>query len=155
MNISEKLKNELEARFLVFAEENNISSDEIDNNTSFIGGFKAAIDILTSDEVLLDISSRMDDHARSVDEYIFGLPLNGSDLSEYKTIIHIGINNFKSIEVVEETIPITYGLIKNTCGWSRYCDVTGDNHYAVKEYDIGDKEVFDVKVSHAKELGIL
>jgi hypothetical protein len=61
----------------------------------------------------------------------------------------------KPKEVVEKTVPITYGMIKNSCGWSRYCDVAGGNHYAVKEYGIGDREIFDVKISHAKELGLI
>jgi hypothetical protein len=33
----------------------------------------------------------------------------------------------------EELIPITYGFIKNTFGWSRFCDVTNHNHYAINE----------------------
>lgn len=152
MDISEKLKTELEARFLIFAEENNISLDDIDNNSSFIGGFKTAIDILTSESVLTDITDRMHNHARDVDEYCYGLPLNGSDISEYRNIIHISINNLESAEVKEDTIPVTYGFIKATCGWSAYCDVTGDNHYAVKEFGIRDNEIFDVKLSHAKQL---
>jgi hypothetical protein len=55
----------------------------------------------------------------------------------------------------EETIPITLGLIKNTCGWSEYCDVTGGNHYMLKEWNVEDTEIFHVKKSHAKQLGFI
>lgn len=56
----------------------------------------------------------------------------------------------------EKTVPITYGLIKATVGWSRFCDVTGGNHYAIKEWgDYPDNEVFRVLESHARELGFL
>lgn len=155
MKITEKLINELQNRFLIFAVENDITAHDMDNKISFIGGFKAAIELLTSTEVISDISDRMDDHARSVDDYCYGLPRNNSDLSEYINIIHIAINNFKSSEVEEVTIPITYGLIKNTCGWGRYCDVTNGNHWAANEFSIDDNEIFHVKLSHAKELGFV
>jgi hypothetical protein len=36
-------------------------------------------------------------------------------------------------EEKEELIPITYGFIKNTFGWRRFCDVTNHNHYAINE----------------------
>lgn len=39
-----------------------------------------------------------------------------------------------SPKVVEEKVPITYGTIKNTCGWSKWCDVTNGNHYAINEW---------------------
>lgn len=51
----------------------------------------------------------------------------------------------------EETIPITL----NTCGWSEYCDVTGGNHYMLKEWNVEDTEIFHVKKSHAKQLGFI
>lgn len=53
----------------------------------------------------------------------------------------------------EETVPITYGLIKATVGWSRFCDVTGKNHYAINEFgDYPMNEVFDIPLSQAKTL---
>lgn len=55
----------------------------------------------------------------------------------------------------EDTVPITLGLIKASCGWSKYCDVTGSNHYMLNEWDVSDKEIFDVKVSHAKKLRLV
>jgi hypothetical protein len=55
----------------------------------------------------------------------------------------------------ESTIPITLGHIKATCGWTDYCNVTGSNHYMLKEWDVEDREIFDVKESHAKELGLI
>lgn len=56
---------------------------------------------------------------------------------------------------LEETIPVTLALIKKVCGWSEFCDVTGGNHYALKEFSISDREVFDVKISHAKKLCLI
>jgi len=52
-----------------------------------------------------------------------------------------------------KTIPITYGLIKATCGWSKWCDVTDGNHYAINEWgDYPDNEVFYITESQAKQL---
>lgn len=63
------------------------------------------------------------------------------------------IKNPKPIE--EDTVPITLGQIKRTCGWSEYCDVTGGNHYMLNEWTVSDREIFDVKVSHAKKLKLI
>jgi len=41
-------------------------------------------------------------------------------------------------KIFEEKIPITYAMIKNTCGWSKWCDATNGNHYAINEF--GDFE---------------
>lgn len=60
-----------------------------------------------------------------------------------------------NIEEEEETIPITLGQIKATCGWSRYSDITGANPYMLNEWDPNDREIFDVKISHAKKLNII
>ena len=47
--------------------------------------------------------------------------------------------------IQEKTIPITYGLIKAVCGWSRFCDVTNGNHYAINEFgDLPDNEIFHI-----------
>jgi hypothetical protein len=56
---------------------------------------------------------------------------------------------------IEETIPVTLGIIRNKCGWNEYCDVTGSNHYMLKEFTVSDREIFDVKVSHAKLLNLI
>lgn len=60
---------------------------------------------------------------------------NGIDDSEIDETIEYYISK-NSPKVVEEKIPITYGTIKNTCGWSKWCDVVGGNHYMV--WDCGD-----------------
>lgn len=67
------------------------------------------------------------------------------------------INIFtKPVQEKEETVPVTFYAIKNKCGWSRYCDVTGGNHYAINEgYDPDDREIFDIEISHARELGLI
>jgi hypothetical protein len=56
----------------------------------------------------------------------------------------------------ELTIPITYALIKHSVGWKRFCEVTGYNHYNIKEY--GEPEpsrLYDVTETEAKELGFI
>ena len=63
------------------------------------------------------------------------------------------IKNPKPVE--EDTVPITLGQIKRKCGWSSYCDVTGGNHYMLNEWNPSDREIFDVKVSHAKKLKLI
>lgn len=56
----------------------------------------------------------------------------------------------------EKEIPITYGLIKATCGWSKFCDVTNGNHYAINECgDYKDREVFYITESQAKQLNFI
>lgn len=56
----------------------------------------------------------------------------------------------------EKTIPITYGLIKATCGWSRWCDVTDGNHYAIKEWgEFEPGETFYITESQAKQLNFI
>lgn len=55
-----------------------------------------------------------------------------------------------------ELIPITYGIIKNTVGWSRFCDVTGNNAYAINEF--GDFEydtIFKITKEEASKLGFV
>jgi hypothetical protein len=60
------------------------------------------------------------------------------------------------VQEKEETVPVTFYSIKNKCGWSRYCDVTGGNHYALNEgYAPDDRDIFDIKISHARELGLI
>jgi hypothetical protein len=65
------------------------------------------------------------------------------------------IESINKVEVEEDTIPITLGHIRNTCGWSRYCDITGSNHYMLKEFSVSDREIFDVKKSDAEKLGLI
>ena len=55
----------------------------------------------------------------------------------------------------EKEIPITLGHIKASCGWSRYCDITGKNHYMLNEWSVEDTEIFRTKESHAKELNLI
>lgn len=50
-------------------------------------------------------------------------------------------------------IPITYGLIKATCGWSEFAEVTNRNVYAINEFgDYEANEVFYITESQAKQL---
>lgn len=56
-------------------------------------------------------------------------------------------------EVEEKEIPITYGLIKATCGWSKFAEETNKNVYTIKEYgEYEDREVFYMTESQAKKL---
>lgn len=66
------------------------------------------------------------------------------------------IESLKPQPTEEKTIPITYGLIKATCGWSKWCDVTGGNHYAISGWgDFKDREVFYITESQAKQLNFI
>lgn len=56
---------------------------------------------------------------------------------------------------LEETIDIAYSWIKKKCGWSKFCDVTGGNHYAIKEFGEPYQTSFEVTISQAEELGYL
>ncbi len=60
----------------------------------------------------------------------------------------------ENIESKEEEVPVTLATIKNTCGWKKYCDITGANHYMLNEWDVSDREILNVKLSHAKLLGL-
>lgn len=66
---------------------------------------------------------------------------------------------FKILEKLyksEETVSITYSLIKNTCGWSKFCDVTDHNHYAINEFGHpNDNQIYEIKLSHAKKLNFI
>ncbi|MCP4521018.1 MAG: hypothetical protein GY827_04880 [Cytophagales bacterium] len=58
--------------------------------------------------------------------------------------------------IVEEPkdIPITYYQIKKYVGWSKFCDVTGGNQYAINEFGEPDlTEIYYIKESQANELG--
>lgn len=53
----------------------------------------------------------------------------------------------------EKEIPITYGLVKATCGWSKFAEKTNKNVYAIKKFgDYALNEVFYITESQAKEL---
>ena len=59
------------------------------------------------------------------------------------------------IEPEEEPkeIPITYGLIKATCGWSKFAETCNRNVYAVA--DFGDREVFYITETQARQLNFI
>lgn len=66
------------------------------------------------------------------------------------------IESLKQEPQEEKTIPITYGLIKATCGWSKWCDITGGNHYAINEWgDYPANEVFYITEAQAKKLNFI
>ena len=59
------------------------------------------------------------------------------------------------IEEKEEDLPFMLWFIKEKCGWSRWCDVTGSNHYMLNEYTIDDTDVFYCTRSQAETLGLI
>ena len=78
---------------------------------------------------------------------------------------HKGLSNFINTEVdiyieslspkieEEKEIPITYGLIKASCGWGKFAEVTNRNVHAIKEFgDYAINEVFYITESKAKQL---
>lgn len=95
-------------------------------------------------EDLLKIAFMIDDGYRQVTTNNF----NAVELVE-----NIIENGLPKEEIEEETVSITYDMIKRSIGWSRFCYVTGGNHYAISEFGDYDKNyTFDVKLSHAIEL---
>lgn len=59
------------------------------------------------------------------------------------------LQNFK----FDGEIPITYGLIKATCGWSKFAEICDKNIYAVNEFgDYPTNEVFYITESQYKQL---
>lgn len=85
----------------------------------------------------------------------------GVSLGSHNSYFDTPLNEDEYIESLnpkeeEERIPITYGLIKATFGWSRFCDITNGNHYAIAEHGHPeDMEVYYITKSQAKELNIL
>jgi len=62
----------------------------------------------------------------------------------------------EKVEKDNETIPITYGLIKATCGWSKFAEVCDKNVYAINEYgDYEPNEVFYITEIQAKQLNFI
>lgn len=56
-------------------------------------------------------------------------------------------------EEEEKTIPITYGLIKATCGWSKFAETCNKNVWAINEWgDFESNEVFYITETQAKQL---
>lgn len=73
----------------------------------------------------------------------------------YKDFGNPLINLFEETEQEQQEIPITYSYIKRIIGWSRFCDVTGRNHYTINGWgDYPDNEIFYVTVAQANKLGI-
>lgn len=72
--------------------------------------------------------------------------------------------NINSIEVInsdskpeeQRNIPVLFFTIKNDIGWSKWCDITGGNHYALNEgYCPNLNEVFYCTKSQAEQLGVI
>ena len=56
----------------------------------------------------------------------------------------------------EKEIPITYGLIKASCGWSEFAEKTNRNVYAINEFgDYEANEVFYITENQAKQLNFI
>ncbi len=73
---------------------------------------------------------------------------NGSEILE-----DFLLNGFAEEKEEEKEIPITYGLIKATCGWSEFAEKTDRNVYAINEFgDYEANEVFYITESQAKQL---
>jgi hypothetical protein len=58
-----------------------------------------------------------------------------------------------SPKVEEEKVPITYGTIKNTCGWYKWCDITHMNHFVMEEWgEFEDNHILYCKKSQFQKL---
>ena len=52
----------------------------------------------------------------------------------------------------EEIVEVPYYWIKNNIGWCEFCDITGGNHYAIKEFGEPTWDL-EVSISDAKKMG--
>ena len=69
---------------------------------------------------------------------------------EYLSILEKKRNKEKE----EPMLKIYYVWIKYNCGWSKFCDITGGNHYAINEFgEFDDNDSFDISLSQAERLG--
>lgn len=56
----------------------------------------------------------------------------------------------------EEELSFPWWLVKEKCGWSRWCDVTEDNHYALNERGEPERDqLFHCTESQARKLGLI
>lgn len=55
----------------------------------------------------------------------------------------------------EETITVTYSIIKATCGWSKFAEFCDYNPWAPNEFGVEDHETFTISKSDAIALGII
>ncbi len=86
-----------------------------------------------------------------IDESYRGVTRNNTNGSEI--LKDFLINGFTEEKIEEKEIPITYGLIKATCGWSRFAEVCNMNVYAISEFgDYPLNEIFYITESQAKQL---
>lgn len=54
----------------------------------------------------------------------------------------------------EEIINVPYFWIKNNIGWSEFCNITGGNQYAIKEFGEPTWDL-EVSISNAKRIGYI
>lgn len=54
----------------------------------------------------------------------------------------------------EEIINVPYFWIKNNIGWYKFCDITGGNQYAIKEFGEPTWDL-EVSISNAKRIGYI
>lgn len=86
-----------------------------------------------------------------IDESYRGVTRNNTNGSEI--LEDFLLNGFAEEKIEEKEIPITYGLIKAKCGWSRFAEVCNMNVYAINEFgEFGDRAVFYITESQAKQL---
>ena len=99
-----------------------------------------------------DIKEYTDDTENSYDDYI--------STKEYDSVIDAYNSVLEKLlqkELLpEELISVTYSLIKNTCGWSKFCDVTNNNHYAINGFgEFEPDRIFKIKKEDAKKLNFI
>ena len=94
---------------------------------------------------------------------IANVDIRGIDLESYRYKLEDG-DLYKALyklfdaEIPEEkneepTIPVTYGMIKNTVGWSKFCDETNYNHYAINEFgDYDETHIFHITKTQYQKL---
>lgn len=50
---------------------------------------------------------------------------------------------------------VPFWLIKEKCGWGRWCEVVGGNAWMLNEYSVASNQTFDATKSQLSKLGII
>lgn len=85
----------------------------------------------TREEIIDCVINNIDIRGIDLEDYRLNLERDNSLTNALYKLFDVKIEEPK---IEEPTIPVTYGMIKQTVGWSRFCDETKHNHYAINEF---------------------
>lgn len=103
-------------------------------------------------EVFLSTCDNSFELTISTDDDVKGYKVSRSEMKKLYKFLEANQELFVEPEVEEEEIPVTYGMIRNTIGWSRFCEVTGNTHDILDLYDFNPEDIFHITKSQFNEL---